>query len=64
LDCVTPPAPDTAYEVTCPHCKKAFVAELLGDRAAPQRGFKCPHCRLFVPYERADERDPVEPAGS
>ena len=27
------------------------------------RGFKCPHCKLFVPYERAEERDLLEPAG-
>jgi hypothetical protein len=44
----------TQYEVTCPHCHKPFRAELLGGDATPQRGFKCPHCRLFVPYERAD----------
>jgi tRNA(Ile2) C34 agmatinyltransferase TiaS len=38
--------------IVCPHCKKQFEAELLsqGSRA----GFKCPHCRLFVPAERAD----------
>jgi hypothetical protein len=25
----------------------------MGD-AEHRRGFKCPHCRLFVPYERAE----------
>jgi transposase-like protein len=45
----------TTYEVTCPHCKKAFTAELLGGEDGPRRGFKCPHCRRFVPYERAAE---------
>ena len=28
--------------------------------ASRYRGFKCPHCRLFVPYERAEERALVE----
>jgi DNA-directed RNA polymerase subunit RPC12/RpoP len=49
------------YEVTCPHCKKDFEAELLVGSSPQQRGFKCPHCKLFVPYERADEQDLVEP---
>ena len=47
------------HDVSCPHCKKAFAAPLLAGRR--NRGFKCPHCRLFVPLERADtdeaERD-------
>ena len=32
-----------------------------GGRAARYLGFKCPHCRLFVPLQRADAgfgRDP------
>ena len=41
------------YDVTCPHCKKSFRAELIG-ADENRRGFKCPHCRLFVPFERAD----------
>jgi DNA-directed RNA polymerase subunit RPC12/RpoP len=44
----------TSFEALCPHCKKQFRAELLGAEDAPHRGFKCPHCRLFVPYERAE----------
>jgi DNA-directed RNA polymerase subunit RPC12/RpoP len=44
----------TSYEVICPHCKKQFRAELLGGKDERHRGFKCPHCRLFVPYERAE----------
>jgi DNA-directed RNA polymerase subunit RPC12/RpoP len=40
------------YEVTCPHCGKAFREELLSGSAARYNGFKCPHCRLFVPLER------------
>ena len=48
------------FAVTCPHCKKPFAALLLGDGRTT--GFKCPHCRLFVPLGRADDaplaRDP------
>ena len=43
------------YEVVCPHCKKLFRSELLGDDE--NQGFKCPHCRLFVPYERAETEE-------
>ena len=50
------------YDVVCPHCRKPFTADLLGG-GARHRGFKCPHCKLFVPYERADERRLVERAG-
>jgi DNA-directed RNA polymerase subunit RPC12/RpoP len=50
-----PPAPTGSYDVTCPHCSKEFRAELLEGSAARYNGFKCPHCRLFVPYERVDE---------
>jgi DNA-directed RNA polymerase subunit RPC12/RpoP len=45
-----------AYEVVCPHCKKTFTAELMGEDERRQ-GFKCPHCRLFVPYERAETEE-------
>jgi DNA-directed RNA polymerase subunit RPC12/RpoP len=41
-------------EVVCPHCGKQFSAPLLADGVA-QRGYKCPHCRLFVPAERAEQ---------
>jgi hypothetical protein len=41
----------------CPHCKKPFDGELLAE-GSRHEGFKCPHCRLFVPAERAnDDRD-------
>jgi DNA-directed RNA polymerase subunit RPC12/RpoP len=47
-----------SYQVVCPHCGKAFEAELMTGASAPRaRGFKCPHCRLFVPFERAN-REP------
>jgi len=42
-------------DVSCPHCKKDFAAILLS--GAHTRGFKCPHCRLFVPLERRPEVD-------
>jgi hypothetical protein len=46
-----PAAPE--QEILCPHCKKPFEGRLLSGRPR-QRGFKCPHCRLFVPVDRAD----------
>jgi hypothetical protein len=51
------------YEVTCPHCGRTFTSEPLSDPSGRPRGFKCTYCRLFVPYERAEEARPVEPAG-
>jgi hypothetical protein len=49
-----------ASEVVCPHCKKPFEAELLTGPALRYEGFKCPHCRLFVPSERAEEAEEAE----
>jgi transposase-like protein len=51
---VAEPVAQQVYEVECPHCGKTFAGRLLtaGSSAGP-RGFKCPHCRLFVPLERA-----------
>jgi DNA-directed RNA polymerase subunit RPC12/RpoP len=40
-------------EMICPHCKKPFNGELLA-RNSRHEGYKCPHCRLFVPIERAN----------
>jgi predicted amidophosphoribosyltransferase len=40
----------------CPHCKKPFDAELLAE-GSRHEGFKCPHCQLFVPVERANGVD-------
>jgi hypothetical protein len=45
-------APVSAPAIICPHCKKTFDGELLA-RGSRHEGFKCPHCRLFVPAERA-----------
>ena len=47
-------AADT-FTVNCPHCKKQFEGELIEGGADRYRGFKCPHCKLFVPAERTDE---------
>jgi hypothetical protein len=55
------PAGGEAFLVECPHCHKSFEAELLAGPAERHHGFKCPHCRLFVPYGRAEERDLLEP---
>ncbi len=50
------------FEVECPHCRKRFAAEpISGGHAARYRGFKCPHCKLFVPLQRAADRDLLEP---
>jgi phage FluMu protein Com len=46
------------HDVECPHCHKAFAGERIeGGRAARYLGFKCPHCKLFVPLGRATDRD-------
>jgi phage FluMu protein Com len=46
--------------IVCPHCKKTFVGELLAG-GSRHEGFKCPHCRLFVPIERANGGAPTQP---
>jgi len=46
-----------SFEVECPHCHKTFAAELLEGAAERYRGFKCPHCKLFVPAERAEKKE-------
>ena len=48
-------SPGVTAVVVCPHCKKTFEPELLEGSRAHFRGFKCPHCRLFVPSDRANE---------
>lgn len=48
-------APHGTYTVTCPHCSRPFEADVLEGRAARYNGFKCPHCKLFVPFERVEE---------
>jgi transposase-like protein len=51
------PNNETTYEVVCPHCSKSFEAQPLTGGAERHKGFKCPHCRLFVAYHRAEEPD-------
>jgi hypothetical protein len=51
----------TRFAVECPHCHKSFSAQAIEGSAARYRGFKCPHCRLFVPFARAEEQDLLEP---
>jgi DNA-directed RNA polymerase subunit RPC12/RpoP len=58
---VAEPAAQSRYSLVCPHCGKEFEGELLVDQSTPSsRGFKCPHCRLFVPFERADGAEPSD----
>jgi hypothetical protein len=47
-----PPA-EGSYELVCPHCHKSFEADLMTGGSDRHVGFKCPHCRLFIAYERA-----------
>jgi DNA-directed RNA polymerase subunit RPC12/RpoP len=58
---VTPPLSQDggSQEVLCPHCGKAFEGELLSGEADRYQGFKCPHCRLFIAHDRAEEPDVV-----
>jgi hypothetical protein len=53
----------TSKALICPHCKKPFSASLLDGEAARYRGFKCPHCRLFVPAERVSDTSLPSGAG-
>ena len=46
------PTEQAEQEVVCPHCKKTFTAELIAGDTERHRGFKCPHCKLFVPAAR------------
>lgn len=49
------PPSSASAEVVCPHCRKTFKPEPLHADAARNAGFKCPHCRLFVALDRAEE---------
>jgi hypothetical protein len=51
-----------SVDLLCPHCKKLSVSALIEGAAERYRGFKCQHCRLFVPAVRAPEPSP-QPAG-
>jgi DNA-directed RNA polymerase subunit RPC12/RpoP len=41
--------------IACPHCHRTFSAELLASGPERHRGYKCPHCKLFVPESRAED---------
>jgi hypothetical protein len=48
--------PEHSFDIECPHCHKSFAAEPIeGGRAARYTGYKCPHCRLFIPLQRVGE---------
>ena len=47
--------PGSTQTASCPHCHKPFSAELIAGGRARHRGFKCPHCKLFVPESRAED---------
>jgi endogenous inhibitor of DNA gyrase (YacG/DUF329 family) len=49
---------DESFEVECPHCHKPFQGKLLQGQTGRHTGFKCPHCNLFVAYERTDGTSP------
>ena len=46
---------DTTQRTSCPHCRKPFEAELIEGGVERHRGFKCPHCKLFVPESRVED---------
>jgi DNA-directed RNA polymerase subunit RPC12/RpoP len=51
-------APDrTSHSLVCPHCKKSFEAPMIEGGVDRYRGFKCPHCRLFVAADRVPDRN-------
>jgi DNA-directed RNA polymerase subunit RPC12/RpoP len=50
----------TRRDVVCVHCRKTFRAEIMAPRTG-QAGFKCPHCRLFMPVERVADDDAAPP---
>jgi DNA-directed RNA polymerase subunit RPC12/RpoP len=52
---VAEPSSNPTHEVVCPHCGKPFEAEAMTGAAARYRGFKCPHCRLFVALDRVEQ---------
>jgi len=47
----------SGYDVECPHCHKHFTASLMEGSAARYRGFKCPHCKLFVPAAHGEDQE-------
>ena len=46
---------ELAQVASCPQCHKPFAAALIAGGPQRHRGFKCPHCKLFVPESRAED---------
>ena len=44
------------FDITCPHCGKEFNGKLIAGGSERHTGFKCPHCKLFVAYDRVEEQ--------
>ena len=38
--------------VTCAHCKKSFTPRVVAENTR-HAGYKCPHCKLYMPVARA-----------
>jgi transposase-like protein len=49
------------FDVECPHCHRRFRSKLLVAQTARHEGFKCPHCKLFVAYERTGDANETAP---
>jgi hypothetical protein len=45
----------TTSGIACPHCHRTFHPRLLAGGPQRHRGYKCPHCKLFVPESRAED---------
>ncbi len=58
------PDSEAVYEVVCPHCGKDFEQQPLTGGSQRHQGFKCPHCRLFVAYDRAEDAAPADGNGA
>ena len=46
--------PEGPFDIVCPHCHKEFRGEVISGESARHTGFKCPHCRLIVAFDRAE----------
>ena len=44
----------TTSTLVCPHCHKPFMPKQ-GAGSRRLRGWKCPHCKLFLPETRAED---------
>ena len=54
---MTDPSPtDGTHDIECPHCHRHFRSPLLTGTSARHAGFKCPHCKLFVAFERTGDQ--------